>query len=51
MHGGERIAETLAWGRFVFGNVLPVTLGNLIGGVGLVGAVYRFVYLRRRQAS
>jgi formate/nitrite transporter len=49
-HGGERIHETLTWGRFVFGNLLPVTLGNLIGGVGLVGAVYWFVYLRHRQA-
>lgn len=29
-------------------NLLPVTVGNLIGGVVLVGAVYWFVYLRRR---
>jgi formate transporter len=50
-HGGGRIAETLTWGRFLVGNLLPVTLGNLIGGVGLVGAVYWFVYLRRRRAS
>jgi formate transporter len=47
-HGPERISETLTWGRFLVANLLPVTLGNLIGGVGLVGAVYWFVYLRRR---
>jgi formate/nitrite transporter len=32
-------------------NLLPVTIGNLIGGVVLVGAVYWFVYLRRREGS
>jgi len=30
------------------GNLVPVTIGNVIGGVFLVGAVYWFVYLRRR---
>jgi formate transporter len=29
-------------------NLIPVTLGNIIGGGVLVGAVYWFVYLRRR---
>lgn len=29
-------------------NLAPVTLGNLIGGTVLVGAVYWFVYLRPR---
>lgn len=28
-------------------NLLPVTLGNIIGGAGLVGAVYWFLYLRK----
>lgn len=40
---------TLAWSRFLATNLLPVTLGNLVGGVVLVGAVYWFVYLRPRQ--
>jgi formate/nitrite transporter FocA (FNT family) len=30
------------------GNLVPVTIGNIIGGGVLVGAVYWFVYLRRR---
>jgi len=28
-------------------NLVPVTLGNVVGGAGLVGGVYWFVYLRR----
>ncbi|MBL8046517.1 MAG: formate/nitrite transporter family protein, partial [Anaerolineales bacterium] len=36
----------LTWGNFLLNNLLPVTLGNIIGGVVLVGAVYWFVYLR-----
>lgn len=39
----------LTWGRFFWANLLPVTIGNLIGGVVLVGAVYWFVYLRPRR--
>lgn len=38
----------LDWGRFVL-NLVPVTIGNIIGGGGLVGAVYWFVYLRARK--
>jgi formate/nitrite transporter FocA (FNT family) len=30
-------------------NLLPVTIGNIIGGAGMVGAVYWFVY--RRDAA
>jgi formate transporter len=33
-----------------FANLIPVTIGNIIGGSILVGAVYWFVYLRKRSA-
>ena len=36
-------------GAFLFANLLPVTIGNIIGGALLVGAVYWFVYLRGRE--
>jgi formate transporter len=36
------------WAGFV-GNVVPVTLGNIVGGSILVGAVYWLVYLRRTR--
>ena len=39
--------EGLGWGSFVARNLVPVTVGNLIGGTVLVAAVYWFVYLRR----
>jgi formate transporter FocA len=39
----------LSWGSFVLDNLLPVTLGNMIGGVLLVGVVYWLVYLRRNH--
>jgi formate transporter len=38
----------LTWGRFFAYNLLPVTIGNIVGGALMVGAVYWFVYLRRR---
>ncbi|HSE94435.1 MAG TPA: formate/nitrite transporter family protein [Methylomirabilota bacterium] len=47
VHGLDRDAEALTWTRFLVGNLVPVTVGNLIGGVLLVGLVYWFVYLRQ----
>jgi len=38
----------LTWSGF-FGNLIPVTIGNIIGGSIMVAAVYWFVYLRRRK--
>jgi formate/nitrite transporter len=37
----------LTWGRFLGHNLLPVTIGNIVGGGLMVGALYWFVYLRR----
>jgi formate/nitrite transporter len=44
--GLEAQAHDLSWLGFLIHNLLPVTLGNMIGGSVLVGAVYWFVYLR-----
>jgi formate/nitrite transporter len=41
----------LTWGSFLAENLLPVTIGNVIGGAIMVGAVYWFVYLRRRDTA
>jgi formate/nitrite transporter len=43
--------QGLGWGGFLGRNLLPVTIGNVIGGTLLVGAVYWFVYLRPRRES
>ena len=40
----------LTWTSFILVNLLPVTLGNLIGGVILVGLTYWFIYLRPESA-
>jgi len=40
----------LTWGNFLLRNLLPVTVGNIIGGAVLVGAVYWFIYLRAKRS-
>ena len=37
----------LNWYGFIIINLLPVTIGNIIGGGLMVGAVYWFVYMRK----
>ena len=37
----------LTWGSFFLKNLLPVTLGNILGGAVLVAAMYWFIYLRK----
>ena len=37
--------ESLTWGTYFVGNLIPVTLGNLVGGV-CVGALFWFAYLK-----
>ena len=37
--------ENLTWGNYFVGNLIPVTLGNLVGGV-CVGALFWFAYLK-----
>ena len=39
----------LTWDRFIINNLIPVTIGNIIGGALLVGAVYWLIYLNRRR--
>jgi formate transporter len=40
----------LTWGNFFVANLLPVTIGNIIGGAVMVGVIYWFVYLRPAKA-
>lgn len=42
--------ETLTWGSFFIDNLVPVTIGNIIGGTLLVAAVYWSIYLRGRKS-
>ena len=40
----------LSWASFTWDNIVPVSIGNMIGGGLLVGLVYWFVYLRHDSA-
>ena len=37
----------LNWNNFFVANLLPVTIGNIIGGVVMVGLIYWFIYLSK----
>ena len=39
----------LTWGNFLIENLLPVTIGNIIGGSFLVAIIYWSVFLRRKS--
>jgi formate/nitrite transporter len=41
----------LDWGSAIVDNLIPVTIGNIIGGAVLVGLVYAFVYRAPRPGS
>lgn len=38
----------VTWGNFLLHNLLPVTIGNIIGGAIFIGAMYWFIYLRKQ---
>lgn len=44
-------AVGLNFGSFLLKNLLPVTLGNIVGGAGIVGIGYWLVYLRHTPLS
>ena len=42
--------EKLTWQTFLINNLLPVTIGNILGGTVLVASVYWIVFLRPEKA-
>jgi formate/nitrite transporter len=40
----------LTWGTFLWNNLVPVTIGNIIGGAVLVATVYWFVFLHGKKS-
>lgn len=46
MAGKSLDPSFLTWKGFFIHNLVPVTLGNIIGGVILIGIVFWFIYLR-----
>lgn len=45
VEGGPAAYDALTLTAFLL-SLVPVTIGNIIGGAGLVGVVYWFIYLR-----
>jgi formate/nitrite transporter len=41
----------LDWRAFLVGNLLPVTLGNIAGGVVLIGVMYWLIYLKGNKTQ
>src|SRR6266540_1174098 len=48
---GDKVThlESLTWANFFLKNLIPVTIGNIIGGTVLVAAVYWSVFLRNKD--
>ncbi len=46
MAGKTLDISQLTWKGFFINNLFPVTIGNFVGGVVLVGVVFWFIYLR-----
>ncbi len=40
------ILDKVTWYQFIVNNLVPVTIGNIIGGAIFVGVLYWYVYLR-----
>ena len=43
--------DKLTWGSFFLNNLLPVTIGNMIGGVFFVALVYWVIYVHNKQSK
>lgn len=37
----------ILWSDFIIQNLIPATLGNFVGGAGMVGCVYWYLYLKK----
>jgi formate/nitrite transporter len=44
------VNEGLNWSSFIIGNIVPVTLGNIVGGVVFVAGAYWFTHLRKNKS-
>jgi formate/nitrite transporter len=48
---GMMLGAGVTWGQFLIWNLLPVTLGNIVGGMVFVGAAYSFCFKRELPAA
>lgn len=50
-HLSPEVLANLTWGNFALNNLLPVTLGNIVGGGFFVGMIYWFTYLKKNAGA
>ena len=43
--------ESLNWGKFLYGNLLPVTIGNLTGGTIFVGTAFFIAFIWEKKGK
>jgi formate transporter len=43
--------NSLTWGRFFINNLIPVTIGNIIGGAIFVAGIYWLIFLRKNNSK
>lgn len=50
---GDKVAklDLLTWQSFLVNNLIPVTIGNIIGGAGLVAIIYWAIFLRPEKSK
>ena len=41
---GMMLGAPVSFGQMVLGNLVPVTIGNIVGGALIVPAIYYYVY-------
>ncbi|MDD4548936.1 MAG: formate/nitrite transporter family protein [Syntrophomonadaceae bacterium] len=44
----DAVASFFSYGTFISANLIPVTLGNIVGGALFVGGFYYLIYLRKK---
>jgi len=50
-HLSPQALESVNCGNFVFNNLVPVTIGNIVGGGFFVGMAYWFTFLKKKDAA
>lgn len=48
-HVSMDMIKQLNWGSFIINNLIPVTLGNIVGGTFFVGMIYWLIYSDKRH--
>jgi len=45
------VAKVFTWKTFIVNNLIPVTLGNIVGGAIFVGSFYWYTYLKKDSSA